>query len=65
MGSASASPGDVPRDNGGVTTTRLEPSVAIKRAGSRTYERLDWLEAWHSFTGPAYELGTDSHFGCW
>ena len=43
--------------------TALAPSVQVKRAGSRTYERLDWLEAWHSFSGPEYRRGTDSHFG--
>lgn len=37
--------------------------VEVKRAGSRRYERLDWLHAWHSLTGPAYRRGTDSHFG--
>lgn len=37
--------------------------MEIKRSGSRTYERLDWLEAWHSLTGPEYRAGTDSHFG--
>jgi len=37
--------------------------VEVKRAGSRVYERLDWLHAWHCLTGPAYVRGTDSHFG--
>ena len=30
--------------------------VEVKRAGSRVYERLDWLHAWHCLTGPAYGL---------
>lgn len=41
----------------------LAPGVEIKRAGSRRYERLDWLHAWHSFSGATYKPGTDSHFG--
>ena len=44
-------------------TTALTPDVAVRRSGSRTYERLDWFESWHSFTGPQYRRGTDSHFG--
>ena len=39
------------------------PAVEVKRAGGRTYERLDWLHAWHSFSGAEYRQGTDSHFG--
>lgn len=38
-------------------------TVEVKRAGSRRYERLDWLHAWHCLTGPEYVRGTDSHFG--
>lgn len=41
----------------------LTPSVEIKRAASRQYERQDWLHAWHSFSGAAYRPGTNSHFG--
>lgn len=41
----------------------LVAGVQVKRAGARTYERLDWLESWHSFSGPQYRRGTDSHFG--
>lgn len=39
------------------------PSIEIKRADSRRYERLDWLHAWHSFSEGAYRRGAESNFG--